>query len=608
MLHCSRCRETGHKCDPSFTMKVDKGVCTCDIYFNGTQDSIIKFENVLTTLVENKILAIKRECEENEGKKKTRNLKQILLRKHDVKHDANQPATDGDNDEKVFTIASKKKRTTDEGENSGSGSNTKSSFFKRFKSRDKSQDIEFIEKGNDEVVTNVGELAKFEIQNDNSKPPDTGINGVSVGGIEPITTVLDSKTNDNDLATTSNQLSAYNNREIKTQCDNAVVNEPLEGAKLTQNSSFDNNNCCYNRTLNNNNAELLASAAHMQIVDKANASVADDDVSLATTADLSLQQQSSVVLNVVVAAAKKCVQLEDEKASDLAICDDASSQNTSDMEFSLVSDHVAVAGIPTTRKKSLSAYSDHGSVSERSNAFVSSLPLARKKQSIERKAMSCQSTPLFGRHARTTLKSHENHSEPKKVLKFDSELVKDIDNSRKYSNNNNEVQKSQTVVIASTNATSPTTTTTVADSSEQRQCDENSKSRSSRVVPISMIASENHTENRVVLIEDVLQTKPAGEALKKAPYDEPQPPCEKRRTKSKIIPANISPFRLSLLKVLIFFLTHIFSSLSIAQFFTFPRDENSSIIRPRSACIFDGIQKFRSAKATKSTVSSYYAT
>lgn len=517
-------------------MKVDKGVCTCDIYFNGTQDNIIKFENVLTTLVENKILAIKRECEENESKKKTRNLKQILLRKHDVKQDANQ-ATAGENDEKVFTIASKKKRTTKDGE--GSSSSHTKSFFSRLKSKEKSQDIDFIEKGN-EVVATVGELAKFEIQNDNLKSPDTGINGD-----EPTTTILDSKTNDNDLATTSNQLSA-NRREIKTQCDNSVVNEPLEGAKLTQNSSFDNNNCCYNRTLNNN-AELLAE--NMQIVDKAN--VVEEDTSLATTADISLQQQSSVVLNVVAAAVKKVVQLEERKGSDLAICDDVSSQNTSDMEFSLMSDHVTVAGI-TARKKSLSANSDHGSMSDRSNTFVS-LPLSRKKQSIERKAMSCHSTPLFGRHMRT-LKSNENHSEPKKVLKFESELVKDKEKENKHYSSNNEVQKSQTVVIASTNATSPTTMTKVAETSPciDRQCDENSKSRS-RVVPISVITSDNHSENRVVLSEDGLQSETAGEALKKASFDEfAQPPCEKRRTKSKNLTEKKRYLLCSKFKVLIF--------------------------------------------------------
>jgi hypothetical protein len=497
-------------------MKVDKGVCTCDIYFNGTQDNIIKFENVLTTLVENKILAIKRECEENESKKKTRNLKQILLRKQDVKHDSNQ-ATAGDNDEKVFTIASKKKRTAKEGEGSGGGH--KKSFFNRLKTKEKSQDIDFIEKGN-EVVATVGELAKFEIQNDNVKSPDTGINGG-----KPTTTVLDSETNDDDLATTSNQLSA--NREIKTQCDNSVVNEPLEGAKLTQNSSFDNNNCCYNRTLNNN-AELLAE--HMQIEDKAN--VVEEDMSLATTADISLQEQSSVVLNVVAAAAKKFVQLEERKASDLAVCDDVSSQNTSDMEFSLISDHVAIAGI-TGRKKSLSANSDHGSMSDRSNTFVS-LPLSRKKQSIERKAMSCQSTPLFGRHMRT-LKSNESHSEPKKTIKFEGELVKSKDKDSRIYSSNNEVQKSQTVVIASANATSPTTTTTVTETSlcMERQCDESSKSRS-RVVPISVITSEYHSENRVVLTEQGLQSETAGEALKKASFDEfAQSPFEKRRTKRK---------------------------------------------------------------------------
>lgn len=72
-------------------MKVDKAVCTTnDGYFSSLQNSnshnndltsIIKFETVFTTLVENKILAIKRECEQHESRKRTRTIKNLLFGK-----------------------------------------------------------------------------------------------------------------------------------------------------------------------------------------------------------------------------------------------------------------------------------------------------------------------------------------------------------------------------------------------------------------------------------------------------------------------------------------------------------------------------------------------
>lgn len=71
-------------------MKVDKSVCTTnDGYYSSLQNgstnndltSIIKFETVFTTLVENKILAIKRECEQHENRKRTRTIKNLLFGK-----------------------------------------------------------------------------------------------------------------------------------------------------------------------------------------------------------------------------------------------------------------------------------------------------------------------------------------------------------------------------------------------------------------------------------------------------------------------------------------------------------------------------------------------
>ena len=60
-------------------MKVDKAVCTNDMSFVEDLNRAIRFEAVFSTLVENKILAIKRECELKRKSKKSRSLRRMLF-------------------------------------------------------------------------------------------------------------------------------------------------------------------------------------------------------------------------------------------------------------------------------------------------------------------------------------------------------------------------------------------------------------------------------------------------------------------------------------------------------------------------------------------------
>ncbi|EDS31181.1 conserved hypothetical protein [Culex quinquefasciatus] len=64
-------------------MKVDKAVCTTDTYED--LNRAIRFEAVFSTLVENKILAIKRECELKKRNKKSRALRRILFGRRSCK-------------------------------------------------------------------------------------------------------------------------------------------------------------------------------------------------------------------------------------------------------------------------------------------------------------------------------------------------------------------------------------------------------------------------------------------------------------------------------------------------------------------------------------------
>lgn len=327
-------------------MKVDKAVCTSnDAFFAGNTatnelNSIIKFETVFTTLVENKILAIKRECEQHDKKKKSRTLKAILARKSD----AEQIAADGE-------VTNKKIRKN---------------FFLRHKNKHLADvDVEKGEKREPPQV--VAEPAKVEVQSELA---------------QGLAAKLDSQSNNDE------QVVEPSPTDGKPNCDKSIVHSETENAQLTISTSNSSN-------VNSNNT------VKEQNIDE-------------TTADIS---QSSAV------------------KADLAICDDGvSSQNTSDIEFSLVSE--SASELP---RKRFSANSDPVF---RKPAHYLSPPLTREIKVTERKAMSCQSTPLFGRHQQQL----KGDGDTKKVLTFqEPKAVEKV--------------KSQTIVIA---PTSTTTTTTLA--------------------------------------------------------------------------------------------------------------------------------------------------
>lgn len=380
-------------------MKVDKGVCTGnDAYFAGNTaanelNSIIKFETVFTTLVENKILAIKRDCEQHENKKKSRTLKAILSKKTEGKQQQ---------DPVKEAVEHKKK--------------SRKSFFLRHKNKQQTEvDVERGEKREDDVQLDVpstdpADVVKVEVQNDKEQ-------GVAKHGDEPAK--LDSQPNENV------NLSVYgeNAADGKQNCDKTVANSQTEIAQLTL-STNNSSNGHSNKTLK----ESLSPPAQN-----------NNEESSDTTIDLSLQQ-SSVIEQV------KALPIDNEK-SDLAICDDGvSSQNTSDIEFSLVSE--SISELPAGIRKKTATNSDP--IVKKPAHFLSP-PLKREVKVSERKAISCQSTPLFARHQKAQIKSD---GEVKKVLTFQKELPKKVHEVKAT-----ERVKSQTIVIA---PTSTTTTTTLA--------------------------------------------------------------------------------------------------------------------------------------------------
>jgi hypothetical protein len=140
--------------------------------------------------------------------------------------------------------------------------------------------------------------------------------------------------------------------------------------------------------------------------------------------------------------------------SDIAICDDVSSQNTSDIEFSLASEN-SINELPpkSGRKSNTNANSDP--VFKKTVSVISPSLSTRDKKSKERKASSCQSTPLFGRHKHTIIEN-----EVKKVLTFHQDMPKECSRACELKN---DTKKSQTIVIAPTSK--PSTTITSISSS-----------------------------------------------------------------------------------------------------------------------------------------------
>lgn len=347
-------------------MKVDKGVCTTnDAYFAGNAaanelSSIIKFETVFTTLVENKILAIKRECEEQDIKKKStaasRTFKGILARKPDVTKSIENEVTN--DDEKHKKKARKHKN-----------------FFLRHKSKQLSE-VD-VERGEKREATNEAK--------------------------EATPAPLDSQSNELQVNLPAVESDGQKN------CDKLPFNSPTEHAQLTLST-------------NNSSSQNVHSFKTVKEVEQ------HQEESLATTIDCSLQEQSSGIV------------VQEKQKSDIAIYDDGvSSQNTSDIEFSLVSE--SISELPVHSHKKNSTNSDP--IAKRPAHFLSP-PLTREVKVSERKAISCQSTPLFGRHQKAQA------SDSKKVLTFQKELPKKVEIEK---------AKSQTIVIA---PTSTTTTTTLA--------------------------------------------------------------------------------------------------------------------------------------------------
>lgn len=415
-------------------MKVDKGVCTSnDAYFAANAEaaavnelnSIIKFETVFTTLVENKILAIKRDCELHENKKKSRTLKGFLSRKSDL-----TSVVDGSQEQQPEQTTTKSAVESKQ--------KCRKNFFLRHKNKQSEVDVEKGVKRENATALDLPaennvtlELAKVEVQSD--RPG----NDLGLAASDN----LDSQSNEPqvDEALSFNPLPVINNNgDGPTNCDTLVVNSQTENAQLTvksTNNSSSNVHSC--RTFN----EPTSSPPQPPVK---NNNIEGDDDSLATTIDISLQQQSSIVK---VSPIEKRIQVVQVDKSDVAICDDGtSSQNTSDIEFSLVSE--SLCELPLGAVKKTSTISDP--VIKKPPLFLSP-PLVRQVKVSERKAISCQSTPLFGRSQKGLTKE----GDVKKVLTFQEHPKKG--NEPKVAVI--EKVKSQTIVTAPTSATTATTTT-----------------------------------------------------------------------------------------------------------------------------------------------------
>lgn len=426
-------------------MKVDKGVCTNDAYFatnNATElNSIIKFETVFTTLVENKILSIKRECEQHENTKKSRTLKNLLLRKAELS-DASKPNASSSGGNAEVSKDAKK---------------TRKNIFLRYKNKKLcGADID-VEKGQvpditatdviqpstsneivnveyrNEVQQEAADNAKLSTANLDSQSNQLGLDEVSINF--PVSKTIDEN---HDYA---------NDDDDKRNCDKLIINSHTENAQLTLST---------NSSVNNSNKNH---ATPPKETSPPSATTTNEE-SLATTIDISLQQQSSIIVVGAFNTPDKTPinashQVNNEK-SDLAICDDgASSQNTSDIEFSLVSEN-SISELPAQHIRKKTTNNSDPIVKKSLNLL--SPPMVRgDRKTSERKAISCQSTPLFGRHQQTQTKSEGN--EAKKVLTFQTEFPKKVSESKPP--NIIEKAKSQTIVIA---PTSSTTTTTLAPS------------------------------------------------------------------------------------------------------------------------------------------------
>jgi hypothetical protein len=477
-------------------MKVDKAVCTSgDIYYNNLSttendinsndlNSIIKFEQVFTTLVENKILAIKRECEQNESKRKARTIKNILFGKTEKeKSSVFDTTTEGVS---VHELASADTQNeNDDGKDKKSHRKYKNFFVYTNKKKEaalaKEIDIERGEKpleaenelpinnANDdfgaENVSECQQIVKAEVRNANEVQ-----NQYSK---EPSTANRNSLNNQNDLSEEQQQvrqtnldsqlncsINYTNTSNIDEKCDK-LINSHTDNAQIPI-SSIDNDN-------NNNDNDSIANRHNI---------VNDYDESLATTIDISLQQtslQPPPLQQQYLTIDDNDLQQNNIKIvrSDLALHDDgASSQNTSDIEFSLVSETISINELPLTSSKrpvNTNVLSDP--IVKVSSNLLSPQPIIKNAKQVAcktvsgddninqyhvaRRAISAQSTPIFARHS---LKMSDSGSEggQKKSLKFQTDKALICDEKK-----HTETAKTQTIVTAPT-PSAPLTTSVLA--------------------------------------------------------------------------------------------------------------------------------------------------
>lgn len=478
----SRRRRANAVCSIKVIMKVDKGVCTSnDAYFAGNTttnelNSIIKFETVFTTLVENKILAIKRECEEHENKKKARSLKKCF--KKDAAIDVSDVvggdgAVDGEND--------RKKRKN---------------FFTKYYKKQKHNIQE-------EVDVERGE-----------EKPATASDGDELMNVVVILSENNNEDHEQGLRSDAKLDSQISN---DLELDNAEANLPLSSSTKLNAAECDKQNCdkliIDSRETNaqvtlsttNNHSNVISQSRKQQQTQQQSINY-DNDESLATTIDISLQQSSVVV--VATACAKPLTTAivpinnnvnvnnhNNNNRSDVAICDDgASSQNTSDIEFSLNSENNSVSELPRSSAKCKSVVNSDPVIKKFVNVVSPPLTRGGEKKACERKAISCQSTPIFGRH-----KHVRSESEGKKVLTFQKEQSKSV------SKGTDAIKSHQTIVIAPTSTTTTTTlaktvtTTTAAASIPLETVHASKKKHSTKIRDVSVeyeITYDNEERNQ----------------------------------------------------------------------------------------------------------------
>jgi len=490
-------------------MKVDKGVCTTnDAYFAGNNNnttqsatnelnSIIKFETVFTTLVENKILAIKRECEQHESKKKSRTLKNILLRKSNLTSAGIETATTTTPLTPTAPISDSNITQIDEEgpeETDTSRQKEGKTFFFKYRKRPTKDDVE---KGNVQPDNEQFKEVPSKVNDD-----DELVNVIVVPN-ESINQQHQHANKENDDKDVANAKLDSQSNELVIAADvdaRNLFNLPVSNAKLLTDDK--QNNCdkliINSHTTDNNNAQVTPSTNKNNVERKQNVTSSvqqqqneelkdveslelaattvnnENDESLATTIDISLQQSSVVVLskehagelpinNQINNNSSNNNNVNDK--SDVAICDDGlSSQNTSDIEFSLVSEN-SVSDLPEKLRKKVTAGVVATATVTNSDPIIKksvnviSPPLTRHdKKPCERKVKSCQSTPIFGRH-----KHVRSESEGKKTLTFQRELP-----TKKYETKITDAVKSETIVIAPAStcaAIATITTTTLASKS-----------------------------------------------------------------------------------------------------------------------------------------------